>query len=166
MVDVMRTLLILRHAKSSRDDPSLDDHDRPLNKRGERDSVAMGRLVREEKLVPDIIISSTAARARMTIQKMAKACRYTGDIRYSARLYPGATADYVKELRKVAPKNERVMIVGHNPGLEEFLTRLTGTPEHLCAGALARLQLPVNDWKKFTARTKAQLIRIYEPRGI
>jgi phosphohistidine phosphatase len=72
----MKSILILRHAKSSRKDPDLTDHDRPLNKRGKRDAPRMGRLLRKENLVPDIIISSTAMRARATAQAVAKASGY------------------------------------------------------------------------------------------
>ena len=67
----MKSLLILRHAKSSRKDETLSDHDRPLNRRGKRDAPRLGRLVLEEGLVPDLIVSSTANRARLTVLNCA-----------------------------------------------------------------------------------------------
>jgi phosphohistidine phosphatase len=76
----MKTLLVLRHAKSSWNDTSLDDHERPLNKRGRRDGPRMGELVREHRLTPDIIISSDAVRARRTAEAVAEAARYAGEI--------------------------------------------------------------------------------------
>nr|NIL98123.1 hypothetical protein [Planctomycetales bacterium]NIP70269.1 hypothetical protein [Planctomycetales bacterium] len=70
----MKTLLLLRHAKSSWDDSALDDHDRPLNKRGKRDAPRMGQLLVQQDLVPDCILTSTARRARKTAEAVAKAC--------------------------------------------------------------------------------------------
>ena len=78
----MKLLLILRHAKSSWKDPDLDDHDRPLNKRGRRDAPRMGRLLRKEDLLPDLILSSTAVRARMTAEMVADASRYRGPLEF------------------------------------------------------------------------------------
>ena len=71
----MKTLLVLRHAKSSWNDPALDDHERPLNKRGRRDAPRMGVLVREYGLIPDLIICSDAVRARVTAEAVAEAAR-------------------------------------------------------------------------------------------
>ena len=71
----MKTLLVLRHAKSSWNDPALDDHERPLNKRGRRDAPRMGALVREYGLIPDLVISSDAVRARLTAEAVAEAGR-------------------------------------------------------------------------------------------
>ena len=83
----MKTLMLLRHAKSSRDDPELDDHDRPLNPRGKGDAKRMGRLIRDEKIVPDLIVSSTAVRARKTAEKVAKQSGYSSAIELEDRLY-------------------------------------------------------------------------------
>ena len=76
----MKTLLVLRHAKSSWNDPARDDHERPLNKCGRRDGPRMGELVREYGLIPDIVISSDAVRAQLTAEAMAEAARYAGEI--------------------------------------------------------------------------------------
>jgi phosphohistidine phosphatase len=76
----MKSVLILRHAKSSWKHPELADHDRPLNRRGKRDTPLMGRLLKKEDLVPEIIISSTATRARSTAEAVAKSSGYKGEI--------------------------------------------------------------------------------------
>ena len=76
----MKTLLVLRHAKSSWNDTALDDHERPLNRRGRQDGPRMGELVRKHRLTPDIIFSSDAVRARRTAEAVAKAARYAGEI--------------------------------------------------------------------------------------
>ena len=77
----MKTLLILRHAKSSWNYPELSDYDRPLNKRGKRDAPRMGKFLREQKLTPDRILTSSAKRARRTASKVAKACGYGGKVK-------------------------------------------------------------------------------------
>ena len=76
----MKTLLVLRHAKSSRSDPALDDHERPLNARGRRDAPRTGKLVREYGLIPDVVINSDAVRARLTAEAVVEAARCAGEI--------------------------------------------------------------------------------------
>ena len=84
----IKSLLIPRHAKSSLKHPDVSDHDRPLNKRGKRDAPRMGELLRNEHLVPDlIIISSSAKRDRSTAKAVAKAAEYNGDITFNQSLY-------------------------------------------------------------------------------
>src|SRR5688572_1787674 len=121
----MKTLLVLRHAKSSRNDPTLDDHERPLNERGRRDGPRIGKLVRERGLIPDIVISSDAVRARMTTEAMVEAARYAGAILLDPHLYMACAADILSLLRTVPENAETVMIVGHNPGLEQLVEHLT-----------------------------------------
>ena len=94
----MKTLLLLRHAKSSWKDKDASDHDRPLNKRGKRNAALMGWLLQKEVLVPDIIVSSTAVRARDTAVRVAKSCYYKGQITYADSLYLGGTGAYLDHL--------------------------------------------------------------------
>ncbi|MFG0335704.1 MAG: SixA phosphatase family protein, partial [Maioricimonas sp. JB049] len=83
----MKTLLLMRHAKSSWADPSKADHDRPLNARGKRDAPRMGQWLLEQNLVPDRIVSSTARRARKTASRVASGCGYTAEIVHERALY-------------------------------------------------------------------------------
>ena len=83
----MKTLLILRHAKSSWKEQDLQDHDRLLNKRGKNDAPRMGKLLKDENLIPDLIMSSTAVRAKKTAELVAKACKYKGKIVLNHSLY-------------------------------------------------------------------------------
>ena len=76
----MKTLSIIRHAKSSWKDLGVPDHERPLNKRGRHDAPLMGKLLRDQNITPDLIISSTAIRAETTAKLVAKACKYKGEI--------------------------------------------------------------------------------------
>src|SRR5438105_4097768 len=96
-----KTLLIMRHAKSSWKEAELDDHERPLNKRGRRAAPAMGQLLRENSLTPDAILSSTALRARQTAEAVAEACGFAGEISYHAEFYHDAPEGYFEALARL-----------------------------------------------------------------
>jgi phosphohistidine phosphatase len=160
----MKTLLVLRHAKSSRNDPALDDHERPLNKRGRRDAPRMGELVREHRLTPDVIISSDAARARLTAEAVAKKTRYAGEILLDPRLYMASPAGIVAVLRTVRQVNAgTLMIVGHNPGLEGLVAQLTGEAHDLPTAALAQIVLPIDHWRDLKVSTRGRLLALWRP---
>lgn len=161
----MKTLLVLRHAKSSWDDPSLDDHARRLSARGRRDAPRVGDLLRELDLIPDLIISSDAVRAHTTALAVAEAAEYTGDIVVTPSLYHADPADIVDVLNSLAPATARIlMIVGHNPGLEDLLEQLTGEQQDLPTAALAQLTLPIKSWTELTSSTAATLIDLWRPK--
>jgi len=163
----MKTLLVLRHAKSSRDDPALDDRDRPLAARGERDAPRMGRLVRDEQLSPDLVVCSDAVRARQTAEAMAEAAGYSGTILLEHRLYAAEAAVIFAVLRDVVePDVDTVMIVGHNPGLEDLVSGLTDAREDLPTAALAQLALPIDRWSEIGPRTRGTLVRVWHPREL
>ena len=163
----MKTLLVLRHAKSSWDDSSLDDHERPLNARGERDAPRMGRLVRKKRLSVELIISSDALRAQMTAQAMADAASYRGQILLDARLYHASPTEILAVLRSaVEQKIAAVMIVGHNPGLEDLVAQLTGNPEGLPTAALAQIDLPIDRWADLTTSTRGTLVGLWRPKEL
>jgi len=160
----MKTLLILRHAKSDWSEEARDDHDRPLNARGKRDAPRIGRLLADEGLLPDHIISSTAKRARRTAKKVAAAAGFDGPLELTAALYLAAPEQYLAALRGVAEPEQTVMVVGHNPGLESLLQLLTGNPERLPTAALAQVELPIATWSQLAADTRGKLIRLWRPR--
>lgn len=162
----MKTLLIFRHAKSSWDDPTLTDHDRPLNPRGLKTVPLMGQWIKEKDLAPDMILSSTALRAVETAQLIARACEYTGNIQMIEHFYPGSSDDYMETLCGQAANASIIMIVGHNPGLEIFLEHLTGRKEHLPTAALAQVHLSINAWSQFMKNTKGTLVNIYRPKKL
>jgi phosphohistidine phosphatase len=161
----VKTLLILRHAKSSKNDPTLDDHARPLNERGERDAPRMGRLLKDEGLVPDRIVSSTATRARKTAEAAADACGFEDDVDLDSSLYLASPEEYLEVLRRTPKACERVMVVGHNPGLERLVEVLARKRETLPTAALARITLPIDDWKDLKA-SKGTLAAIWRPKEL
>jgi phosphohistidine phosphatase len=163
----MKTLLVLRHAKSSWADTAIDDHERPLNSRGERDAPRMGELVREQRLTPDVIISSDATRAQLTAEAVGEASGYTGKILLDSRLYHAGTSDIVAVLRTVPETNAGiVMIVGHNPGLEQLVAELTGDEEDLPTAALAHIVVPIDRWRDLDVSTRGTLVGLWRPKDL
>ncbi len=162
----MKTLLVLRHAKSSWKHAETSDHDRPLNKRGKRDAPRMGRLVAERGLRPDVIVSSTARRARWTADEVAQHSGYEGTVQLERHLYLASPDEIVDVVRNVAGAAERVMVVGHNPGLEDLVSRLAGRPETLPTAALAEISLPIRSWKDLAVSSAGTLSGVWRPREL
>lgn len=157
----MKTLLILRHAKSSWKNLSLADIDRPLNKRGKRDAPRMGALLLEEDLVPDLIISSPAVRARKTAKAVSNNSGYEGKIEIQPDFYPGDPDSFIEAFYSIPDKFDRVMVVAHNPGLEELLYVLTGESARMLTSALAQVTLPVDRWLDLDDDTPGKLVNLW-----
>lgn len=162
----MKILLILRHAKSSWSEGGLADHERPLNERGQIDAPRMGRLLRREGLTPDLILSSTAKRAVATAELVAQASGYENEIRTTRNLYHASPEAYLEQLRPLSDEYGRVMVVGHNPGLEELLDQLTDSGEIMPTAALAHVELPIEQWAALDETTEGKLINLWLPREL
>lgn len=161
----MKTLLILRHAKSSWKDSDLPDHDRPLNKRGRHDAPNIGELIKQENILPEIILSSTARRARDTVRALVETSGFDGEIQYIPDLYQANVADIFTILGELEDRISTVMLVGHNPELEELLRTITDSDVHLSTAALAMVSLPIFSWKEVPAGVCGELMRCWAPRG-
>jgi phosphohistidine phosphatase len=159
----MKTLLLLRHAKSSWKDSELDDHDRPLSKRGRTEAPAMGRLLREQELLPDLIVTSTARRCRQTTQRVIDASGYRGPTQFTPELYEADGERLLAFVRGLADAYSRVLLIGHNPGLEELLDPLLGCHTPLPTAALAHLELPIDAWRDLADQIRAKLRRLFKP---
>lgn len=132
----MRQVLLLRHAKSSWDDPALGDFDRPLNNRGRRNARAMAAYLRKSALRPAMVLCSAARRTRETYDIVAPALEGI-PVSFEAELYEAAKHDLLERLRRLDEHLCSVLLIGHNPGLERLALALsTGHGE---AGPLARL---------------------------
>jgi phosphohistidine phosphatase len=162
----VKLLLILRHAKSSWKDPGLDDHERPLNKRGKRDAPRMGCLLKQEGLLPDLILSSTAVRARTTAEMVADAGRYRGRLELTPELYEATPEAYVNALSELDDDLRSVMVVGHNPGLEQLLHLLTGSDEALPTAALAKVELEIATWSELDRSPRGSLAQLWRPKDL
>jgi phosphohistidine phosphatase len=162
----MKTLLLLRHAKSSWKHPELADHDRPLNKRGKRMAPLMGSLLQDEDLIPDLILCSSAVRALTTALIVAKACAYKGKIQQTRKLYLAEPQTYVEVLRQVAEKHASVLVVGHNPELEMLLEALTGEAMAMPTAALAQVELSLKRWSDLDTDTDCKLVNVWRPKEL
>ena len=162
----MKTLLLLRHAKSSWKHPELADHDRPLNKRGKRMAPLMGALLQDEDLIPDLILCSSAVRAHTTALLVAKACTYMGKIKQTRELYLAEPQTYVEVLCQVADKHARVLVVGHNPGLEALIETLTGEAMAMPTAALAQVELSLKRWSDLDTDTDYKLVNVWRPKDL
>src|SRR5438128_6747757 len=128
----MKTLFLIRHAKSSWGDTALPDKDRPLGDRGKRDAPKMGKRLAERDVKPDLILSSPAMRALTTAEIIAKKLDYKlEDILVDDRLYASKADDLLSVIQKLGDKLERVMVFGHNPEVTELAHRLSSEITHM-----------------------------------
>ncbi len=158
-----KTLLILRHAKSSWKNEKLKDFDRPLKHRGEESAKVIGKVLMMAELVPQVILSSPAQRAKQTAELVAEESKFKGELKFVESYYMGEPEDYIAALKELPDEIERVMIVGHNPGLEALLQLLDGKVDSLPTGSLAYLVLDIKHWADLTKSTAGELISFWEP---
>ena len=123
----MLTLSLLRHAKSSWKDPTIPDHDRPLNTRGTTEAPVMGKAMAEHGLDPDLVLCSTARRTRDTLQLVLPELKTEPKIVYEDGLYHGTAQEMLDLLHEVAPSVNQVLLLGHNPELQSFALDLIGS---------------------------------------
>ena len=157
----MKTVLILRHAKSSWSNPGLADIDRPLNKRGKRDAPRMGAWLDAQELIPDLILSSPARRARKTAQAVSEYSSYDGEIETVPDFYPGNPYTFIDTLMSIPDEYQSVMIVAHNPGLEELLYALSGESARMPTSALAQVELPLDSWRELDDEVDGKLVNFW-----
>jgi phosphohistidine phosphatase len=161
----MKTLLLLRHAKSSWDDPALRDFDRPLNKRGIEAAPLVGKFMRKRKVRPDLVLSSPAKRATQTVRLVMESGRLECQTRYDQRLYAASASTLRDVVSETEESADEVLLVGHNPGLEGLLQDLTGELKQLPTAALARIVLDVKKWSKLSDRS-GELRWLVRPKGL
>ncbi len=143
---MLKTLLLLRHSKSSWKDASLQDFDRPLTKGGKRTAKGMGQEIRRRNLTPALILSSAASRARQTAKRVAKTAGYSGNIATEARLYLTGVQRHLEVLTEVDDAHSRVLLIGHNPDLEGLVEQLSGRQVSLPTGGLVCIDLAIDSW--------------------
>lgn len=156
----------MRHGKSSWENPSLDDFDRPLKKRGEKDSALMSEFLRNQDLMPDVILTSPAQRAISTALKITQKNPQPVIFKIDS-FYPGVADYYLMELEKMADTIKRVMIVGHNPALEELIKLVSGRNEVLKTANIAWIELQIKSWKDvmFSSYT-GKMLALWRPKEI
>lgn len=160
----MKTLLLLRHAKSSHKDETLNDLDRPLNERGNSDAKLIGEVIRRKKIKPDLIVCSPAVRTRQTVDLMLKSARLKVEVTFDQRVYE-ASPRVLFTILKQLTEPDSVMLIGHNPGLEDLLASLTGQALTLPTAALASVELTVEQWDELQAG-KGKLVYRLTPKEL
>ena len=148
----MKTLLLLRHAKSSRDDPRLSDFDRPLNDRGKDDAKLVGRYLGKQEIKIDVIVSSPARRARRTAERVLEAAGLANQLVSDERIYEASVAQLLKVISEIEVTAGVALLIGHNPGFEDLLTRLTDRAGSMATASLACISLDVTEWRDVAPR--------------
>ncbi len=143
----MKTLYLMRHAKSSWSKP-VEDFDRGLNKRGKRDLPFMAKVLKSKSIEPDLILSSPAKRAKKTAKKVASELERKELLQYEQRIYEAGYGDLLKILHGLDDGVHSVLLVGHNPGLNMLAEYLSGRYiENIPTSAVLALEFKCNDWE-------------------
>ena len=165
----MKHLTLIRHAKSSHDDPSLRDFHRTLNERGLEDAPRMGRHLAEEfKWSPDLIVCSTAVRtlrtAKLLLEGMGEPERY---VHQEGRIYESSVSELIEVVQETNDSVGHLAMIGHNPGMENLANWLVGerTIQGFVTCAVAMLELEISDWRSLRSGC-GKLLQYLEPRKI
>lgn len=151
----MVELMIMRHAKSDWSDESLQDKDRPLKEKGKTDAKKMGELLKHIGCTPELIISSTAKRAKQTAQIVAEETEYKSEIKYEDIIYEGHAEDIFGVLSQIRPRTSKILIVAHNPQVEEFLSSvLSGGNMHVkvSTAGIVKVDIDVENLREISVR--------------
>lgn len=147
----MKTLYLLRHAKSSWNDSSLRDFDRPLNERGRSDAPLIGKRLASESLSDPLVICSPALRTRETAQLVLLNANLHVQPRFDNRIYEASMRDLLQVVSEIDDEKHVAILIGHNPGFEELLAFLTGERRPMPTCALAKIEFDVVSWKDVRA---------------
>jgi phosphohistidine phosphatase len=161
----MKTLYILRHAKSSWDNAALSDFERPLNERGLRAAPLVGGVMKKNRFEPELILSSPAKRAAQTATLIKQSAGIGGAIQFDERIYEASPARLLEVISEQNEKTASVMLVGHNPGLEGLLKFLTGELQPMPTAALAVVDLETDKWSEINS-SKGNLRTLIRPKEI
>lgn len=154
----MRTLFLIRHGKSSWEEPELADQARPLTPRGRRNARRMARRLARREVAPELILSSPATRALATARIFAKKLRYKKKrIIVDERLYPGRPAAMLELVRALDDGIRCVLLFGHNPALLELAQRLSKSIERMPTASVAEFAVDAKSWSELG---KARLRRV------
>lgn len=158
----MKTLFLIRHAKSSWADTALPDKDRPLDARGKRAAPKMGKRLAKRDVRPDLILSSPAMRALTTAEIIAKKLDYKRkDIVVDDRLYGGEVDNLLEVIHELGNKLDRVMLFGHNPELTELAHRLSSEITHMPTCAVAEFRFDAKSWSNVDKVRPAKVVLDY-----
>ena len=165
----MKTLLVLRHAKSSWENPDLSDFERPLNSRGFDAARFIGGLIYQRDLAPQIIVSSPAKRAKQTAVLVKELAEIPKPIIFDERIYEAGALALFNLIREFDEKYDSVLLIGHNPGFEQIVRMLTGENVTMPTAGLAKINFDIANWHdletnsnelEFVLRPKDEIIKL------
>ena len=162
----MKTLILMRHAKSSWDHLNLADHQRPLNPRGKGDAPRMGAFLQEEGIEIDAILCSTAQRTRETLAYFLQEYTFEGETRFLDQLYHAELRDFIDALAELPPEVESAMILGHNPTMAYALDFFCDEIEKFPTAAVAQIAFDIDDWDALIENHEGELLGYWRPKGI
>ena len=157
----MKTLLVMRHAKSDWNADYGSDHERPLNQRGVRSARLMGRVLAADAQEPDLVITSTAVRARSTAVLAEEAGQWQSDVVLEPNLY-GTGVDAALQVASAAPDVDRLMLVGHQPTWSSLISALTGDRVEMKTATVAIIDFAIDEWARFPS-ARGEVVGTYQP---
>ncbi|MGH2984621.1 MAG: SixA phosphatase family protein [Solirubrobacterales bacterium] len=167
----MKRLYLLRHAKSSWDDPTLADHDRPLAPRGRRAARVIAEHLRRKGVAPELVLCSPSRRTRQTLRRIAPGLGENADVRIESELYAASAADLIEVLQEVPDEVKAVMLIGHNPGIQDLAVSLARGGSEIArvrskfpTAALATLELN-GSWRELSPGS-AELVSLVKPKEL
>ena len=164
-----KQLLLMRHAKSSWSDEGLSDFERPLNKRGLRVAPQMAEFIHLQGLAPDLIVSSSACRAKMTAELFVGNCKDVGQqhLNFTKDFYHAPAKVYCDYIGRFSDESvETLLLVGHNPGLEGLVEKLSGLWEVMPTAAVAHFRIEADRWADVDKKFDATLENFWRPKEV
>jgi phosphohistidine phosphatase len=165
-------VFLMRHAKSSWDDPQLADQDRPLSSRGRKAAARMGEYIQDAGLRPSIVLCTSALRARQTLELLRPALPEETTVKVEPRLYTAGNKELLTRIRRLSPVATSVLVLGHNPAMQDLVLCLASKSPKLKAirnkfptAALAVLDAPIEDWRQL-APGEASLVDFVTPKSL
>src|SRR4030095_884547 len=161
----MRTLYLLRHAKSSWKNDVWSEFERRLAGRGRKASETIGRFLKEKEITFDLVLCSPAVRARETTDLVLRSAKLRADVRYDERIYEATPGRLIDVISQIENEYKAVVLVGHNPGMAELLQVVTGQTEEFPTATLAKIVFKNSKWTEVATR-KGTLEWVVRPRGL
>jgi phosphohistidine phosphatase len=161
-----KTLILMRHAKSDWGDASKSDHDRTLNERGQRDAPRMARWLSEVGAVPDLVLCSSAARTRQTVELMTPQWDNLPTTTPSQSLYLATPDSILRTIVSDGCDAETLMVVAHNPGTAHLVYQLAGQSIEMPTAAIAIFSVQIPGWSKLNTSSPIELIQWTRPKAL
>lgn len=162
----MKKLILMRHAKSDWNDPSLSDHDRPLNKRGRRSAPLMADKIESEGLLPEIVLASSAIRVQETLSLMNGTWACEPEVLTEPSLYLATVAEIMQHVHTLHESWTTAMVIGHNPGMGALVGDLAGSALDFPTAAVAVFEADTESWGNSLKKHEWKLLSFWLPREL